>query len=125
MTFWLKAGFSKLMLLMQNSLNGMWQLQVWRELQESQRELFPTWLELELSPAGAEDAVVRITVLHTEIHHTPSPVLGLGAELGVRKLEVQQLLKMIFCASNQYSTGCSRFNTSKVEGSYNPISCKL
>lgn len=50
---------------------------------------------------------------------------GLRAELDVRKLEVQPLLKMILCASNQYSMGCSRFNTSKVEGSYNPISCKL
>lgn len=57
--------------------------------------------------------------------HTPTPASGLKAELDVRKLEVQPLLKMILCASNQYSMGCSRFNTSKVEGSYNPISCKL
>lgn len=65
--------------------------------------------------AEGEDAVRAILL----------PCSGIEGRIGSEDLEVQPLLKMILCASNQYSRGCSRFNTSKVEGSYNPISSKL
>jgi len=70
----------------------------------------------------AEEGGCRLAGLMPPATHRPA---GSKGELDQRKLEVQPLLKMILCASNQYSMGCSRFNTSKVEGSYNPISYKL